>query len=93
MSQPVHKAFELYQPDFKEIAGTAPWFGTDEQTSGELDFYIHSSLDHKDYGIEVKRGNEIAVTANRLLEKGKLKRIIIYYSNGAAMCHYCCTGS
>ncbi len=56
----------------REIAGQSPWFGTDEKTSGELDFYVRSRLDYKNYGIEVKRGNEIAVTANGLLEKGKL---------------------
>ena len=33
---------------------------------------MRSRLDHKNYGVEVKRGNEIAVTANGLLEKGKL---------------------
>lgn len=56
----------------REIAGQVPWFGTDEKTSGELDFYVRSRLDHKNYWVEVKRGNEIAVTANGLLEKGKL---------------------
>ena len=56
----------------REIAGQVPWFGTDERTSGELDFYVRSRLDHKNYGVEVKRGNEIVVTANGLLEKGKL---------------------
>lgn len=56
----------------REIAGQVPWFGTDEKTSGELDFYVRSRLDHKNYGVEVKRGNEIAVTANGLFEKGKL---------------------
>lgn len=56
----------------REIAGQVPWFGTDEKTSGELDFYVRSRGDHKNYGLEVKRGNEIAVTANGLLEKGKL---------------------
>lgn len=56
----------------REIAGQVPWFGTDERAGGELDFYVRSRLDHKNYGVEVKRGNEIAVTANGLLEKGKL---------------------
>lgn len=56
----------------REIAGQSPWFGTDEKTSGELDFYVRSRLDYKNYGLEVKRGNEIAVTANGLLEKGRL---------------------
>lgn len=56
----------------REIAGQAPWFGTDEKINGELDFYVRSRLDHKNYGLEVKRGNEIATTANHLLENGKL---------------------
>ncbi len=46
----------------REIAGQVPWFGTDEESSGELDFYVRSRLNHKNYGLEVKRGNEIAVT-------------------------------
>lgn len=56
----------------REIAGQVPWFGTDEKTSGELDFYVRSRLDYKNYRLEVKRGNGIAVTANGVLEKGKL---------------------
>ncbi len=56
----------------REAAGQVPWFGTDEKTSGELDFYVRSRLDHRNYGLEVKRGSEIATTANCLLEKGKL---------------------
>ena len=56
----------------REIAGQVPWFGTDEENSGELDFYVRSRLNHKNYGLEVKRGNEIAVTANKLLDKGRL---------------------
>lgn len=56
----------------REIAGLSPWFGTDEATSGELDFFVRSRKDYKNYGLEVKRGNEIARTGNVLLEKGKL---------------------
>lgn len=56
----------------REIAGQVLWFGTDEKTGGELDFYVRGRLDYKNYGLEVKRENEIAVTANGLLEKGKL---------------------
>ena len=55
-----------------EIAGRTPWFGTDEESSGELDFFVRSLVDYKNYGLEIKRGNEIARTANRLLEKGRL---------------------
>lgn len=55
-----------------EIAGANPWFGTYERTSGELDFYCRSLLDYKNYGLEVKAGNNVARTANDLLEAGKL---------------------
>ena len=55
-----------------EIAGANPWFGTYERTSGELDFYCRSLLDYKNYGLEVKAGNNTARTANDLLEAGKL---------------------
>lgn len=55
-----------------EIAGANPWFGTYERTSGELDFYCRSLLDYKNYGLEVKSGNNVARTANDLLEAGKL---------------------
>ena len=55
-----------------EIAGRTPWFGTDEESSGELDFFVRSLIDYKNYGLEIKRGNEIARTANKLLEKGRL---------------------
>ena len=55
-----------------EIAGSNPWFGTYERTSGELDFYCRSLLDYKNYGLEVKAGNNVARTANDLLEAGKL---------------------
>jgi predicted AAA+ superfamily ATPase len=55
-----------------EIAGANPWFGTYERISGELDFYCRSLLDYKNYGLEVKAGNNTARTANDLLEAGKL---------------------
>lgn len=56
----------------REIAGQVPWFAIDKKTSGELDFYIKSRFDSKNYGIEVKRGNETANTANTLLERGRI---------------------
>lgn len=58
-----------------EIAGANPWFATYERTSGELDFYCRSLLDYKNYGLEVKAGNNTAKTANALLEAGKLDYI------------------
>lgn len=58
-----------------EIAGQVPWFATDQKTSGELDFYVRSRIDHLNYGLEVKRGNAVATTANHLLERGKLNYV------------------
>lgn len=59
----------------KEIAGLVPWFGTDETTGGELDFYVKSLVDRQNYGLEVKRGRNIANTANKLLTRGKLNYV------------------
>lgn len=56
----------------REIAGLSPWFGTDEASGGELDFFVRSRRDYRNYGVEVKRGNEVARTGNLLPEKGKL---------------------
>ena len=56
----------------QEIAGQVPWFAIDKKTSGELDFYVRSRIDNMDYGLEVKRGKNMANTANALLERGKL---------------------
>lgn len=49
-----------------------PWFATYKKNSGELDFYVKSRLDNKNYGLEVKRGREPAYTGNSLLENNKL---------------------
>lgn len=59
----------------QEIAGQVPWFATDKKTSGELDFYVKSRIDNLNYGLEVKRGNNQANTANALLERGKLNYV------------------
>ena len=37
-----------------EIAGLVPWFASYEKIKGELDFYVRSLVDYKNYGIEVK---------------------------------------
>jgi len=55
-----------------EIAGSVPWFGIEQSTGGELDFYVRSLLDYNNYGIEVKRGSEPTKTANALLKQKKL---------------------
>lgn len=41
-----------------EIAGIAPWFAVYEKTQGELDFFVRSLRDYKNYGIEVKSTEE-----------------------------------
>lgn len=56
----------------REIAGNAPWFVLYQKTKGELDFFVRSLLDYKNYGIEVKSTDATAKTAKRLLEDGKL---------------------
>lgn len=56
----------------REIAGNAPWFVLYQKTKGELDFFVRSLLDYKNYGIEVKSTDAAAKTAKRLLEDGKL---------------------
>ena len=60
-----------------EIAGIAPWFGTYEKINGELDFYVRSLLDYKNYGIEVKSTDKEAKTGRRLLEDKKLDYLYI----------------
>lgn len=63
-----------------DIAGNAPWFATYGKTKGELDFYVRSLLDYKNYGIEVKAGSNSGKTVTRLLEDGKID--YIYYLKG-----------
>ena len=60
-----------------EIAGIVPWFATYEKTKGELDFYVRSLADYKNYGIEVKSTNAEANTAKRLLEDKKLDYVYL----------------
>lgn len=55
-----------------EIAGIAPWFAIYEKTQGELDFFVRSLIDYKNYGIEVKSTDEDYRTAKRLLADHKL---------------------
>lgn len=64
----------------KDIAGNAPWFATYGKTKGELDFYVRSRLDYKNYGIEVKAGSNSGNTVSRLLKDGKLD--FAYYLKG-----------
>ena len=55
-----------------EVAGIVPWFGTYEKMKGELDFYVRSLVDYRNYGIEVKSTDARAATAMKLLEDKKL---------------------
>lgn len=66
----------------KEIAGTAPWFATYEKTKGELDFFVRSIRDYKNYGIEVKSGDSQAKTARALYDAHKLD--YVYYLKGGS---------
>ncbi len=64
----------------KDIAGNAPWFAWYEKTKGELDFYVRSLVNYKNYGIEVKAGSNSGNTANQLLSDGKID--YLYYLKG-----------
>lgn len=55
-----------------EIAGISPWFAVYEKTQGELDFFVRSLKDYKNYGIEVKSTDEEYKTAKTMLEDHKL---------------------
>ena len=62
-----------------DVAGTAPWSGTYEKTGGELDFFVRSMKDHKNYGIEVKSGGSGARgrTARALFDAHKLDYVYL----------------
>jgi hypothetical protein len=60
-----------------EIAGIVPWFATYEKINGELDFYVRSLVDYKNYGIEVKSTDTETKTAKKLLEDKKLDYLYI----------------
>lgn len=68
----VYLALKRRIENTSEIAGTAPWFASCEKTKGELDFYVRSLADYKNYGIEVKSADGNAKTAKKLLESKKL---------------------
>lgn len=68
----VYLALKRRIENTSEIAGIAPWFSSYEKIRGELDFYVRSLLDYKNYGIEVKSTDAGARTARKLLEDGKL---------------------
>lgn len=61
--------------DSREIAGLTPLFAL--YKGGELDFFVNSRKDYKNYGIEVKAGHTIGKTANRMLEDGKIQALYL----------------
>lgn len=77
----VYLALKRRIDNTSEIAGIAPWFSSYEKIKGELDFYVRSLLDYKNYGIEVKSTDAEAKTARKLLEDGKLD--YLYLLKGA----------
>lgn len=62
------------------IAGNVPWFAVYQQTGEELDFYVRSLQDYKNYGLEVKAGKNAGNTAAALLDGGLLD--FLYYLKG-----------
>lgn len=65
-----------------DIAGNSPWFAFYEKTKGELDFYVRSTKDHKNYGIEVKSTDAQARTARALFDARRLD--YVYYLKGGS---------
>ena len=72
----------LHKRSGRDIAGEQPWFAIYQKNHGELDFYVRSLLDFKDYGIEVKSEDGTSKTAQALLQDGKLA--YLYYLKGAS---------
>ena len=61
-----------------EIAGVSPMFGTYKK--GEIDFFVSSLMNDKDYGVEVKAGRSAGKTAKALLNDGKAEAV--YFLKG-----------
>lgn len=53
----------------RKLAGTSPAFGV--YRGGEIDFFVRSLENDKDYAIEVKSGKNIGKTGNMILKDGK----------------------
>lgn len=54
-----------------EIAGTSPMFGT--YKTGEIDFFVSSIENDRDYAVEVKAGDAAGKTASLLLRDGRVE--------------------
>lgn len=61
-----------------EIAGVSPMFGIYKK--GEIDFFVSSLMNDKDYGVEVKAGRSAGKTAKALLNDGKAEAV--YFLKG-----------
>ena len=64
----------------KDIAGRTPWFAIYQKTQGELDFFVRSLIDYKNYGIEVKSEDGAGRIARELLKDGKIH--YLYFLKG-----------
>ena len=59
-----------------KLAGTSPAFGV--YKGGEIDFFVRSLENDKDYAIEVKSGKNIGKTANMILKDGKADCLYLF---------------
>lgn len=65
--------------DVLEIAGMTPLYAI--YKGGELDFFVNSRKDYKNYGIEVKAGRTAGKTARQMLEDGKIQHLYFLKGN------------
>lgn len=61
--------------DALEIAGMTPLYAL--YKDGELDFFVNSRRDYKNYGIEVKAGRTMGKTAGQMLADGKIQYLYL----------------
>lgn len=76
----VYLALKRKIENTREIAGIVPWFSASEKISGELDFYVRSQTDYKNYGVKVKDMDSSAGTERKLLEDKKLDYLYLLKS-------------
>lgn len=62
-----------------EIAGMMPLYAL--YKDGELDFFVNSRRDYKNYGIEVKAGRTVGRTSRLMLEDGKIQCLFLLKGN------------
>lgn len=61
--------------DHQVIAGSTPLYAL--YKNGELDFFVNSRKNYKNYRIEVKAGRAIEKTANQMLDDGKIQYLYL----------------